>query len=164
MDYEWWMKAIKLGNLNQLTIPRALQAKLVLTYYTVSTEKKASNWSLLMVLCFENFLHIWKRTILPLKSVHKNRMEKKSMEETQVEPECYFKQRKAKVSAWNTGKASEEGWWISSWCLRAECIKQSDGVNTSIKWPWCTLKTKLQSKATSSGVGMRVVVHWLLLA
>lgn len=32
------------------------------------------------------------------------------MEETQAEPECYFKQRKAKVSAWNMGKTSEEDW------------------------------------------------------
>lgn len=45
------------------------------------------------------------------------------MKEIQVETEGYFKQSKAKVSAWNMGKDSEEGWWISSWCLRAEHIK-----------------------------------------
>lgn len=45
-----------------------------------------------------------------MKSVPKNRMgKKKSIEETQVEPEWYFKQRKAKFSAWNIDKASEEG-------------------------------------------------------
>lgn len=126
------MRGIKSDNLNQLNIHRALHPNPVLTYHIYLAGKKASNWSLLMVLCLENFLpslHIWKRTLLALKWVHKNRTVEKSMEETQAEPGHYFKHLEAKVSVWKMGKNSQESWWISCWCLRADYVKLSDGVN-----------------------------------
>lgn len=56
-------------------------------------------------------------------------MVEKSMEERQAEPETYFKQWEAKVSAWKMGKNFKETWLIPCWCLRADYVKLSDGVN-----------------------------------
>lgn len=127
------IKAIKSDNLNQFNIHRALHPKAVLIYYIHLVGKTVVNWSLLMFLCLKIFfcpLYISeKRTILALKWLHKNRMVEKSMEEPQAEPETYFKQWEAKVSAWKMGKNFKETWLISCWCLRADYVKLSDGVN-----------------------------------